>query len=134
MGSGENSSRRLPATAFRPVVTIWRSSYTQNSESPSRTMWGAFSRHASGTRSCHSRAGSMRWSSTEMNQLKDIEPSHASCKESERSHSMVVQNDTAPPPRTGKDLVPVALSHDDEGAGPDQVNAMPDRFLCLTHV
>src|SRR5437016_679996 len=69
IGNGENSSRFLPATALRPVVTIWRSSYAQNSPSLSRTMCGARSRQRSGTRSCHSRAGSMKWSSTDTNQL-----------------------------------------------------------------
>ena len=34
---------------------------------------GARSRYGSGTRSCQSRAGSMRWSSTETNQLNDME-------------------------------------------------------------
>ena len=47
----------------------------QNSESPSRTMRGPVSRHRSGRRSCQSRAGSIRWSSTETNQVSVIKPS-----------------------------------------------------------
>ena len=41
-----------------------------------RARCGAVSRHRAGTRSCQSRAGSMRWSSTEMNQLNDIVDLH----------------------------------------------------------
>src|SRR5262245_27870929 len=74
MGSGENSSRFLPATALSPVVTICRSSYAQNSELPSRTMRGPVSRHFFGSRSVQSVAGSIRWSSTEMNQLNVMRP------------------------------------------------------------
>src|SRR6516225_8069595 len=37
-------------------------------------MRGPVSRQRSGSRSCHSRAGSIRWSSTEMNQLNDMNP------------------------------------------------------------
>src|SRR4051794_23636797 len=49
-------------------------------------MRGASSRIRSGTRSCHSRAGSMRWSSTETNQLSDMRtPQGLAGLESERS-------------------------------------------------